>query len=354
MDNNIKINNNIKMDNNVNNINKKNRPIVILSITTAFFAILSILLIVIIVREGGVKEVVSLCSQTHYTEEELNRMREDEKDALLTDIRTRINSGSSMLSILKDYYPDKIVYADNGQYILADINNSLKKNDYKDSGFVKNSDNEITYQVNNSVVSHKGIDVSRYQGNIDFSKVKSSGVEYAFIRCGYRTYGNGIVTEDSSFSTYVSDALKNNIDVGVYFFSQAVTKAEAEEEADFVLNQIKPYNISYPVVIDVEDVIGDTYRTQNLTSTELTDIIIAFCEKIKNAGYTPMIYANLKYFIGRVDMTRLESYEKWFAYYGDTPYFPYDFSVWQYTSTGKVDGISGDVDMNISFKNLKK
>ncbi|MFR2706723.1 MAG: GH25 family lysozyme [Lachnospira eligens] len=126
---------------------------------------------------------------------------------------------------------------------------------------------------------------------------------------------------------------------------------EAIEEADYVLDIIKPYRITYPVVIDFEEISGDSYRQENLTTEELTDIIIAFCDKIEKAGYKPMIYSNLKGFVGRLDLTRLEKYEKWFAYYSDTPYFPYEFSIWQYTESAKLDGVSGNtIDLNISFK----
>lgn len=108
---------------------------------------------------------------------------------------------------------------------------------------------------------------------------------------------------------------------------------------------------TYPVVIDFEEISGDSYRQENLTTEELTDIIIAFCDKIEKAGYKPMIYSNLKGFVGRLDLTRLEKYEKWFAYYSDTPYFPYEFSIWQYTESAKLDGVSGNtIDLNISFK----
>ena len=156
---------------------------------------------------------------------------------------------------------------------------------------------------------------------------------------------------DSSFDTFAKDAIKNNIKIGAYFFSSAITKQEAIEEADYVLDIIKPYKITYPVVIDFEEISGDSYRQENLTTEELTDIIIAFCDKIEKAGYKPMIYSNLKGFVGRLDLTRLEKYEKWFVYYSDTPYFPYEFSIWQYTESAKLDGVSGNtIDLNISFK----
>jgi GH25 family lysozyme M1 (1,4-beta-N-acetylmuramidase) len=216
--------------------------------------------------------------------------------------------------------------------------------------FVKDDETgEITYN-DGTITSHKGIDVSKYQGTIDWSKVKASGVEYAIIRCGYRGYESGTITQDSSFDTYARNALANDVSIGAYFYTQAITADEAREEADFVISCLKPYNATYPICLDVEDASGDGARQDALSNSELTDVIIAFCERIKEAGYTPMIYANGRYFAGRLEVERLEDYDKWYAMYADTPYMPYEISMWQYSSSGTVDGITGNVDMNISFK----
>lgn len=175
------------------------------------------------------------------------------------------------------------------------------------------------------------------------------------IRCGYRAYGSGLLVEDSSFNTYTTNAIKNNIDVGVYFYSQALNKEEAIEEANYVLTLVKPYNITYPIAIDVEAIENDSFRQENLSASELTDVIIAFCDTIKAAGYTPLIYSNLLYFMDNVELERLEGYDKWFAgYQTASPYYPYKYAMWQYTSTGSINSVSGNVDINIAMKNLKK
>jgi GH25 family lysozyme M1 (1,4-beta-N-acetylmuramidase) len=216
--------------------------------------------------------------------------------------------------------------------------------------FIKDDETgEITYS-DGTITSHKGIDVSKYQGTIDWSKVKASGVEYAIIRCGYRGYESGTITQDSSFDTYARNALANDVGIGAYFYTQAINADEAREEADFVISCLKPYNATYPICLDVEDASGDGARQDALSNSELTDVVIAFCERIKEAGYTPMIYANGRYFAGRLEVERLEDYDKWYAMYADTPYMPYEISMWQYSSSGTVDGITGNVDMNISFK----
>ena len=175
------------------------------------------------------------------------------------------------------------------------------------------------------------------------------------IRCGYRAYGSGLLVEDSSFNTYTTNAIKNNIDVGVYFYSQALNKEEAIEEANYVLTLVKPYNITYPIAIDVEAIENDSFRQENLSASELTDVIIAFCDTIKAAGYTPLIYSNLLYFMDNVELERLEGYDKWFAgYQTASPYYPYKYAMWQYTSTGSINGVSGNIDINIAMKKLKK
>jgi len=179
-------------------------------------------------------------------------------------------------------------------------------------------------------------------------------IDYAMIRCGYRAYGSGLLVKDTSFETYITSALTNNVDVGVYFYTQAVTKDEAIEEANYVLDLIRPYKVTYPVAIDVEAIENDSFRQEKLSASELTDIVIAFCDTIKSAGYTPLIYCNLLYFMDNVELSRLEAYDKWFAgYQTAAPYYPYKYTMWQYTSTGTVPGVSGNVDINICFKNYK-
>ncbi len=204
------------------------------------------------------------------------------------------------------------------------------------------------------MVSRKGIDVSRYQGKIDWEKVASDGVEYAFIRAGIRGTTEGKLMEDDRFADNIEGAIDNDIHAGIYFFTQALTKEEAVDEAEFVLELIEPYKITYPVVIDLEEVTSEDARTADLTKEEYTQNCIAFCETIKAAGYTPMIYGNLKTFMIMLDMEQLEDYEKWFAYYNAPVYFPYDFSIWQYSSKGSVRGIDEDVDLNICMKDFVK
>lgn len=273
------------------------------------------------------------------------------KEEVLSEIKMKMDNGISTAEILRELYVnDVVVYAD-GKYNFFPISDKLKKHDYVVENFKLTEKKQIEY-VNdvNEVVSKKGIDVSRYQGDIDWEKVAGDGVEYAFIRAGVRGSTEGKIVEDVTFEDNIKGAMKNGIDTGVYFFSQAVTEEEAVEEAEFVLKTIAPYDVTYPIVYDLEEVTSNDARTKGLTKEEFTGNCIAFCEKIKEAGYTPMIYGNLKTFMIMLDMEQVEEYDKWFAYYNPEVYFPYDFSVWQYTSEGTVNGIKGDVDLNVCMK----
>lgn len=216
--------------------------------------------------------------------------------------------------------------------------------------------NGYTYytDADGNTASRLGIDVSEFQGQVDWTAVKNAGIEFVIIRLGYRGYGeSGTLVLDPSFEQNIQGASAAGLDVGVYFFSQAITAAEAEEEADFVLQHIAPYQAKGPVVFDTEEIKYDVARTDNLTGTQFTDFCIAFCEKIKGAGYTPMIYANMKWMAFKLELARLEAYEKWYADYEPAPQSPYAISIWQYSETGTVPGITGNVDLNVWFQNKK-
>lgn len=205
------------------------------------------------------------------------------------------------------------------------------------------------YYENGIKESIMGIDVSKYQSSIDWNKVKEAGVEYAIIRLGFRGMNEGTLEVDPMYLEHIEGAAKVGMPVGVYFFSQAITVEEAKEEAQMVLENIKDYDITYPIVFDTEYVNFYNARANNITRQLRTDISIAFCEEIKAAGYKPMIYANTKGMIMHIDLTRLTEYDKWFAFYGSKVAFPYQFQMLQYSDTGKVPGIEGNVDLNVSL-----
>ncbi len=246
------------------------------------------------------------------------------------------------------------MYLGGNEYRIPIIQ-TLPMHDYNWENVLQQKNGLKYYTANGKKTSLIGIDVSSHQKEIDWNKVKASGVEYAIIRVGFRGYGAaGTIVLDEYFHSNIQAALKAGLKVGVYFFSQAITEDEAIEEAEFLLNEIKGYDISFPVVYDPEDISGDTARTDGLSGEQITSQCIAFCERIKEAGYTPMIYANKRWTLTRIDLTRLTAYDLWLAAYVDAPDIPYLFTMWQYSATGKVDGVNGDVDLNISFKDYSK
>lgn len=304
--------------------------------------------------------------QNTYTQEEVDAIinskieeakliaSEETEAEVLKEIKDMMVTGGSAIKMLRYLYPDEIVMADDGKYYFFSISDALARNTYKAENFAQTDDGLIEYYENEELISHKGIDVSKYQEKIDWEKVSNNGVEYAFIRVGIRGYKEGKISEDENFEYNIEEALKYNIAAGVYFFTQATSVEEAEEEAEFVLDKIEAYDVTYPVVLDVEALSNDNARTANLTMEERTEYCIAFCNKIRQSGYTPMIYGNLKTFMLMLDIEKLEEYDKWFAQYDTEVYFPYDFKVWQYTNTGSIDGIGTDVDINISFEDLSQ
>lgn len=288
-----------------------------------------------------------------YITEAVNNADEEGQAQVLQTLRTRMQNGESTAEVLRDLFTEDVVVYSDGKYNFFPITDTLKQHDYVYDNFKVMENNQIVYvDDTNEILSKKGIDVSRYQENINWKDVAADGVEYAFIRAGVRGTTEGKIQEDVYFEDNIEGALSNDIEVGVYFFSQAVTPKEAVEEAEFVLELIDGYDVNYPIVYDIEEVTSENARTNELTQEEYTENCIAFCETIEAAGYTPMIYGNLKSFMIMLDMTKLEKYEKWFAYYDEEVYFPYEFSVWQYTSKGVVDGIKGDVDLNVCMKNF--
>ena len=286
---------------------------------------------------------------------DISTLLQEKEDELEASIKERMKElvtaeDGSPLKMLRSFFPENLIYADKDEYVFAPVLDGVKKHNYLEENFVSTDDGEMQYIENGEVVSHKGIDVSKYQGNIDWPAVASDGVEYAFVRLGIRGYGSGKIVLDEYYDQNMRGAKEAGIKTGVYFFTQAITVEEAVEEADYVLENIAGYDVSYPIVFDVEMITNDDGRANDLSQQDRTDITIAFCDRIKAAGYTPMIYGNVKCFTKLLDMTRLNDYEKWYAFYDDYMYMPYEVGIWQYTEKGKVAGINTGVDLNISYK----
>ena len=223
----------------------------------------------------------------------------------------------------------------------------LPPNDYAPDGFDER--NGFKIYSSDGMIGVPGIDVSAYQPDIDWTEVKASGIEFAMIRVGYRGYGSGKLDLDDCFLKHMQGALDAGLDVGVYFFSQALTPEEAVEEAEYVLTWIEGYDITCPVVFDWEEVDAPA-RTDDMNMVMLTSCAEAFCKTVEEAGYEAAVYFNQAYGYQQFNLVSLREYQFWLAEYADVPTFAYDFQMWQYTNEGTVPGINGPVDLNIYFK----
>lgn len=192
-----------------------------------------------------------------------------------------------------------------------------------------------------------GIDVSKFQGNIDWEQVKNAGISYVMLRIGLRGYGSGKLVMDDRFYENLRGAKEQGLKTGVYFFSAAISEEEAREEAAFVLQAIEGQEMEMPIVFDTEPILYDTARTDELTGKQLTKITAAFCDAVQAAGYQPMVYANAKRLTTVLYLEELTAYPLWLADYRMQPDFPYAFTMWQFTESGKVPGIEGAVDIDL-------
>lgn len=196
-----------------------------------------------------------------------------------------------------------------------------------------------------------GIDISAHNTVTDWDAVKADGIDFVMLRLGYRTYGGGELEADTMFAEHYQSAKAAGLKIGAYFFSQAVNEVEAEEEAMFALQQLGGRALDYPLVFDWEMIFNDAEgaRTDNVAVEALTAATLTFCQNVEAYGYTPMIYQNKRTALLKCDLPRLKDYPMWLAEYGDGPTYIYDYAMWQYSCTGGVNGIDGNVDMNLSF-----
>ena len=232
-----------------------------------------------------------------------------------------------------------------GQEYETTINPNIAENSYNNDAFSLDG-YKLSYSEDDYVL---GIDVSHHQGKIDWNKVKANGYEFAILRVGYRGYGKtGSLNKDKLFETYYKEASEAGLKIGVYFFAQAINEAEAIEEAEFVLDILEERPIDLYVVYDPESILDDEARTDDVSGEQFTKNTLAFCNYIsENSDYKPMIYANMLWEAFMLDISQLKDFPIWYADYEALPQTPYMFDFWQYSNTGRVDGVSGDVDLDI-------
>ena len=267
--------------------------------------------------------------------------------------KEQVDSESVVTSQANEDPKEITIYDIEEGYMTVPYNKDADKHNYdwskldKTNGMYKYEDSNYTSKL--------GMDVSSHQGNIDWKKVKEAGVDFVIIRLGYRGYGeSGKILIDNYFEKHYQGAKAAGLEVGVYFFSQAINMDEVKEEAEFVFKNLQGKQISYPVVYDLEKIKDNVARTDNLTSEEITNMTLEFCRLVKEKGYTPSVYGNSKAFTTKMALEKLNEYSKWYAGYPeagnyDYPLYPYEFDLWQYTETGTVPGVNTKVDINIQF-----
>lgn len=229
----------------------------------------------------------------------------------------------------KRYFYDKNGNPVTGDQIIQGVKYSFREDGSLDGGNVM------------------GIDISKHNGTVDWNAVKNAGVEFVILRCGYRGSASGVLVEDEKFRTNIKGAMAAGLKVGIYFFSQAVNEMEAVEEASLTLSLIKGHKISYPVYIDVEAANG---RADGLSAAERTKVVKAFCETVRDSGYTAGVYSNKNWFAEKMDTGAFGNYRIWLAQYTESPTYTGRYEMWQYSSQGTIPGIKGDVDLNICYQ----
>ena len=206
--------------------------------------------------------------------------------------------------------------------------------------------NRHNYLLLQNVNSSPGVDVSAHQGDIDWAAVKDSGIEFAIIRLGYRGYGSGKLVEDEYAKKNLKEAREAGLKIGAYFFSQALNIKETDEEIQFMLNMLADVDLDMPLVLDWE-IPAEDARTKNMDARTLTDIQLHFCGQMKKMGYQPMVYFNWHQSENLYYLSELEDYPFWLALYQDRMTYPWKVEMWQWTSSGRVPGIQGNVDINV-------
>lgn len=207
------------------------------------------------------------------------------------------------------------------------------------------------YMENGRKTSYVGVDISKHTGEINFTGVKAAGVDYVMIRLGSRGYSTGQIALDENFKQNIEGAIEAELDIGIYFYSQAVSPEEAIQEANFVIQNLEPYraHVKYPIAFDMEFVSNDKSRIEGLSREDKTTVTATFAEGVKAAGYVPMIYGDKEWLLKEIDLTKLQDYDVWLSQEEDIPDYPYLYTMWQYDTDSILNGIEGGADLNICF-----
>ena len=288
-----------------------------------------------------------------YTDSQIEKIRygaaQAERNRLLLEIQSSFESGNSTISMLRNLFPGDLVVMWEGRYYFYPVDRNLQTNPFSETDFAQGENGGMDYIGENAGVSvNRGVDVSALNGEIDWAKVAEEQIAFAMIRAAVRN-ADGELAQDERFQENMSGAKSVGLRIGCYVDLDADSEKAAEEIADFVLSNLSmsQQEMGAPVAVRVQ-IPDHTSSLNGQTREEWTQGVRAFCAKIKKAGYEPVIYANTAAFHMLLNMAELEEYDKWIADYGDYLYFPYKFKCWQYSLKGTVNGIEGDVALDLS------
>lgn len=273
-------------------------------------------------------------------------------------------SPGSSASPTPTYKPTDEEMAASGNYVQVtlrdgtkewvEISEDIPQNTY-DFTNIKISDGKMAYYQDGEKLSWLGVDLSKSSGSVDFEALKNSGVDFVMLRLGGRGYETGLVSLDENFVSNITKAQSAGLEVGVTFFSQAVTPREAEEEAEFVLSNLIPYRISFPVAFDMEYIVNDESRIDILTKEDKTEIAETFLSKIESEGYRCVLYGNKNWLLGEIESENLLAYyDIWLNEASSIPEFPYQFKMWKYGASQKIEGVENEAAYTISFVNYSR
>ena len=288
-----------------------------------------------------------------YTDSQIEKIRygaaQAERNRLLLEIQSSFESGNSTISMLRNLFPGDLVVMWEGRYYFYPVDRNLQTNPFSETDFAQGEKGGMDYIGEDAGVSvNRGIDVSALNGEINWAKVAEEQIAFAMIRAAVRN-ADGELVQDERFQENMSGAKSVGLRIGCYVDLDADSEKAAEEIADFVLSNLSmsQQEMGAPVAVRVQ-IPDHTSSLNGQTREEWTQGVRAFCAKIKKAGYEPVIYANTAAFHMLLNMAELEEYDKWIADYGDYLYFPYKFKCWQYSLKGTVNGIEGDVALDLS------
>ena len=288
-----------------------------------------------------------------YTDSQIEKIRygaaQAERNRLLLEIQSSFESGNSTISMLRNLFPGDLVVMWEGRYYFYPVDRNLQMNPFSETDFAQGEKGGMDYIGEDAGVSvNRGVDVSALNGEINWAKVAEEQIAFAMIRAAVRN-ADGELAQDERFQENMSGAKSVGLMNGCYVDLDADSEKAAEEIADFVLSNLSmsQQEMGAPVAVRVQ-IPDHTSSLNGQTREEWTQGVRAFCAKRKKAGYEPVIYANTAAFHMLLNMAELEEYDKWIADYGDYLYFPYKFKCWQYSLKGTVNGIEGDVALDLS------